>query len=207
MSDQPKFDAIDDGPLALSGNVTFTNSDGSVADPQETRYLCRCGQSANKPYCDGTHKDTGFSSDNPAGGHRDKLIAYESEDITVHYSPYLCSHAGECNKRLSAVFDAKKKPWIQPEHGSVDDIMDVVKACPSGAIQASFKGGAPEHRAGETPAVVVEKNGPLRVEAVTLNGGNFSDNASPEKYVLCRCGQSKNKPFCDGSHSAAGWKE
>ncbi len=206
MSDTPQIKAIENGPLMLSGDVTFVGGDGVEAAPEEKRFLCRCGLSANKPFCDGSHKEAGFSSENPAGGTRDKLLSYEGADVTVYYSPFLCSHAAECGKRLKSVFNSKEKPWIQPDNGSVEDIMEVVRACPSGALQASKPGGRAAQEVGDAPRVAVEPDGPYRVEAVALSDGAFSDNASEEKYVLCRCGQSKNKPFCDGSHGAAGWQ-
>ncbi len=206
MSGKPSIDPKPDGPLALTGEVEFVTSDGQVAAPEAARYLCRCGLSKTKPYCDGSHKDAGFSSEN-TGTPRDKLIAYEGAEVTVHYSPYLCSHAAECNKRLASVFNSKEKPWIQPDKGSVEAIWDVVRACPSGALQASVAGAGPQHRAGDAPKVAVEKNGPYRVEAVSLEGADFSQHATAQKYVLCRCGHSKNKPFCDGSHSGSGWTD
>lgn len=202
--DAPSIMPKENGSLVLKGNVSFTLPDGSHADPEDTRFLCRCGQSSNKPYCDGSHRDAGFSSEKNEKPKGDRLYSYEGEKIAVHFNPLLCSHAAECGTRLPSVFNPEQKPWVQPDNGSVDDILAVVRACPSGALQA---GDPPQHETGDAPRVTVDRNGPYRVENVALADANWSDDATPKKYVLCRCGQSQNKPFCDGTHRDVGWSD
>jgi len=202
--DQPSITPKENGSLVLKGKATFVLPDGSEAEPEEARFLCRCGKSANKPYCDGSHRDAGFSSEKNPKPKGDRLFSYEGKDVTVHFNPLLCSHAAECGKRLLPVFNPEQKPWVQPDNGSVDDIMAVVRACPSGALQA---GTPAQHATGDTPKVTIDKDGPYRVENIALADANWSESASRAKYVLCRCGHSQNKPFCDGSHQDAGWKD
>jgi CDGSH-type Zn-finger protein len=57
------IELIKDGPLVVKGVTQFRNSRGEVIPVQETMYLCRCGGSKNKPFCDGTHKKNGFKDD------------------------------------------------------------------------------------------------------------------------------------------------
>ena len=204
--DNPQIMPKENGSLVVSGPVTFKMPDGS-RETAEKEFLCRCGASRNKPYCDGSHRGIEFSSETGNSPPRDHLFKYEGRDVTVYFSKHLCSHAAECGKRLISVFDPSKKPWVQPDNGTVADIEAVARACPSGAIQTSAPGADPVHSTGADPVITVEKNGPYRVENVELANADWSENASPQKYVLCRCGQSKNKPFCDGTHRDVKWSD
>jgi len=89
----------------------------------------------------------------------------------------------------------------------VEEIIDTIRKCPSGALSYAIDGQ--EARAGERPPkMVVTDNGPYAVSgAIELMGVEFGDGASKEHYTLCRCGASKNKPFCDGSHWSAEFKD
>lgn len=65
-----------------------------------------------------------------------RLQTYEAAGITVTFDPALCIHSGRCVRGLPAVFDVKRKRWIQLEHASPDEIAAQVARCPSGALQA-----------------------------------------------------------------------
>jgi hypothetical protein len=98
------------------------------------------------------------------------------------------------------VFLYGKEPWIDADGASVQEIIDTVRKCPSGALSYAIdgvEGAAPPRE----EMVTVTDNGPYAVTGgVELMGVEFGDGASKEHYTLCRCGASKNKPFCDGSH-------
>lgn len=209
MSDQPPpaIKIRENAFVRLENVPVLKNSDGTSFDIRPVMALCRCGQSANKPFCDGAHKRNNFVAEKSTSDSRDKVFTYAGAEIDVHYAKLLCSHAGECAARLKAVFDPSKKPWVQPEHGAKDDILAVVKACPSGALSYSLKGEANQHIGPDDAAVIVEKNGPYRVQNVPLDGEKISVNGTGQKYVLCRCGLSSNKPFCDGTHHDLGWSD
>ena len=83
----------------------------------------------------------------------------------------------------------------------------VVRACPSGALTMSETSGVPEHRIAERAEIVVQKDGPYWVTGIAPPGGLAGEAASMEKYVLCRCGLSGNKPYCDGSHRDKSWSD
>ena len=106
--------------------------------------LCRCGASANKPYCDGIHVKIGFSS-----GKSERLFE---------------------NKR---------------------------------------DGDTGRDRAPVTSmAIYVEPNGPYVVTGgPELRNTKRKEGASTERFALCRCGGSNNKPFCDGSHQKIGFRD
>lgn len=193
-----------DGPLVVKGVRRIKGEYGAELEVKAVTALCRCGHSGNKPFCDGSHKVVGFRSDDdttPAG--RDRLIPYEGSEVTVTYNPRLCSHAAECARIAGHVFNSNEKPWVQPDKGTRADIEAVIAACPSGAL--AFPG--PEHRlpAGRAD-IEVEPNGPYWVLGATMEADAPGEGSCPDKFVLCRCGLSGNKPYCDGTHRDKGWK-
>ena len=203
MTDKPVIEERENGPLVVKGLASMTGSDGAAVDCKPVMALCRCGQSQSKPFCDGTHNKIGFESrgGEPAG--KDVLLPYKGEHLTVLYNPRLCSHAAECGKRASKAFNPAQKPWVQPDKVSVEKIEEVVCACPSGALQIKGRG----HTVPNAAQITVEPNGPYRVQGVSIDADPAGEGASHEKLVLCRCGLSGNKPYCDGTHRDAGWND
>lgn len=127
--------------------------------------------------------------------------SYTSKDITVYYDAKLCIHAAECVRGLPQVFDTSKKPWIQPEHAAADAIADVIHRCPSGALRYErLDDGASEAMPAEVTGTFAE-NGPLYLRgAIKLTNDEGQTLFEGTRVALCRCGASKNKPFCDRSH-------
>ena len=187
------------GPYLVKGLDNFANRKGPI-DTKPTMALCRCGGSANKPFCDGTHAKIGFSSAKLEGRVEDKRDNYASGGLTVHDNRGICAHAGRCTDGLPSVFRLKQEPWIDPDGATRDEIIATIRQCPSGALSYSVEGV--EHRDREgAQAIFVAPNGPY----VVTGGPDLLDttrgqDASSEHFTLCRCGGSKNKPFCDGTH-------
>jgi len=133
---------------------------------------------------------------------------YHSDKIEVHFDLKKCIHAGECVKGLPEVFNTQATPWINPENGGLDDIIETVKKCPSGALQYRVI-KSPEKEVADTEnTIVIGRHGALQLR------GNIevfnSDGALIEKgtrFTLCRCGSSENKPFCDNSHRKIGFSD
>jgi len=201
----PVIETRENGPLIVKFVKQFSLPDGAMAEEKELIALCRCGQSNNKPYCDGSHKD-GFDSSSSDVEHRDRIYDYEGREVRVHFNKILCSHAGECGKRARHIFNTKQRPWVQPDEGTFEEIKEVVAACPSGALRYSRAGG-PTAITNDEIAISTEPNGPYHVRNVPIEAEYWADGQSQKKYVLCRCGLSKNKPFCDGTHYDEGWKD
>lgn len=205
--DQPVIEERENGPLVVKQINDMRLADGSEAQCKPVMALCRCGDSSNKPFCDGTHKENGFDSTPSDVASKDRINSYEGSGVTVYYNKLLCSHAGECVRRAGAIFDPKQRPWIQPDNGTVDDVREVVKACPSGALRWSEPGSDAELLAKSDISITIEKNGPYRVSNIPIAAGHWAEGQSAKKYVLCRCGKSGNKPFCDGAHLDQGWSD
>ncbi len=126
----------------------------------------------------------------------------EGKDITIRFDGQRCIHARRCVMGEPAVFRANVEgPWIAPDAASAEEILRVAMNCPSGAITVERRDGG----AGEAPPraniVVIRENGPLAVHAdLTVEGQGAMTRAT-----LCRCGLSRNKPFCDNSHIEGGF--
>ena len=196
---KPSITPTPNGPYLVNGLKEFANQKGPI-ETKEKMALCRCGGSANKPFCDGTHAKIGFSSAKLEGRIEDKRENYVGEKITIHDNRGICAHAGRCTDGLASVFRLKQEPWIQPDAASRDEIIATIQKCPSGALSYSVDNLEHRDRDGD-PSIFVAPNGPYVVSGEpelldTIRG----EGASKEHFTLCRCGGSKNKPFCDGTH-------
>ena len=196
---KPNITPTPDGPYLVNGLKRFANQRGPI-ETKEKMALCRCGGSANKPFCDGTHARIGFSSAKLEGRIVDKRENYVGEKVTIHDNRGICAHAGRCTDGLASVFRLLEEPWIHPEAASRDEIITTIQKCPSGAL--SYSVDHLEHRDREgDPMVFVAPNGPYVVSGEPeLLETTRGEGASAEHFTLCRCGGSKNKPFCDGTH-------
>ncbi len=137
-----------------------------------------------------------------------KVVIYGGAKTDVHWDGRLCIHIGECGRAANDLFVGGRQPWCQPDQVSPDDATEVVERCPSGALTHLRKdGGNPETAASEN-VVSVMYNGPLYVRGdLEVDGAADDMPGVAFRAALCRCGQSKNKPFCDNSHEEAGFKD
>lgn len=132
---------------------------------------------------------------------------YSGEAVTVTFDSVRCIHAQECIKRLPGVFNLEARPWVQPDAAaSAEELVGVVERCPSGALTYQrVDGGADESALGKATITQVP-DGPLYVrgdfEFTKVNG----ETIPATRAALCRCGQSKNKPFCDNTHFAVAFE-
>lgn len=189
------IDCRPDGPYMVEGVSDLRNSRGEPLKTEAGTFLCRCGGSAKKPYCDGTHRQNGFSGAR-IGGLPDRLDTYKGRSITIHDNRSICAHAGLCTDKLGAVFKYGAEPWIDADGAPAEAVVEAVRRCPSGAL--SYSPGPPEVAA--QARITVTKDGPYAVTGVELPGVARAQGAAAGRYTLCRCGASRNKPFCDGSH-------
>ena len=134
---------------------------------------------------------------------------YRSETLTVHWDSEVCIHSGHCVQALRAVFDPKRRPWIMVENAGDELIAEAVEGCPSHALtytRHDDPDAPPPPPA--TTSVVVNEDGPLEVlgEIEVVNADGQTVRRAQHLY-LCRCGNSKNKPYCDGSHRRVGFRD
>ena len=212
----PKLACVPNGPYYLQleeqpTQVPFLRrANGEACATVRAVALCRCGGSANKPFCDGTHMRIGFKSDphpGPLTAEREKRKSYPGRRITILDDRSVCSHAGFCTDELKTVFREEGAPWIDPDGAQAAAIIATIAKCPSGALSYAVDGAEAPERGGP-PMVTVTDNGPYAVTGgVELLGVEFAAGATRDHYTLCRCGASKNKPFCDGSHWDIGFRD
>jgi CDGSH-type Zn-finger protein/uncharacterized Fe-S cluster protein YjdI len=124
----------------------------------------------------------------------------EGANLTLVWDGQRCIHARFCVTGAPKVFLANVQgPWINPDAMRTERLVEVAHACPSGAIRYRRKDGAPDENAPPVNLVAVREAGPYAVRGdIELDGRSVGFRAT-----LCRCGASKNKPFCDGSHHDA----
>jgi CDGSH-type Zn-finger protein len=214
----------DEGPYIVRGGVVLTtrhpveSTEGEplacdpvggkldASEPAQRYALCRCGQSSNKPYCDGTHASQGFpdaalTADRTPRAERAR--SFEADTIVMTDDESLCEHAGFCGNRVTNVWKMIRKT-NDPEVR--DRLITMVSNCPSGRLAVADPDGSPIEP-GFEPSIATVPNGPLWVR-----GGIHITTQSGESYevrnrvTLCRCGHSKNKPFCDGTHTDIGFE-
>jgi len=137
-------------------------------------------------------------------GPTDTVEIHHGSRITIHDNRAICAHAGVCTDNLPHVFRLGQEPWVDTGGADAEAIIALVKRCPSGALSVSVDGAPPPAEPGEN-AITASKNGPYFVTGqVELKSGGAAPRF-PDRYALCRCGASKNKPFCDGTHDSIGF--
>jgi CDGSH-type Zn-finger protein/uncharacterized Fe-S cluster protein YjdI len=121
----------------------------------------------------------------------------EGKQLTLLYDGAKCIHARFCVTGAPKAFVANAKgPWMHPDAADVETIAAIAHACPSGAIRYRRKDGRPDEAAPPVNLLAVRESGPYALRGdLRLSGKPIGFRAT-----LCRCGASKNKPFCDGSH-------
>jgi CDGSH-type Zn-finger protein/uncharacterized Fe-S cluster protein YjdI len=120
----------------------------------------------------------------------------EGRALTLIYEGKKCIHSRFCVTGAPNVFLANVVgPWIHPDAMPVDALVEIAHLCPSGAIRYQRKDGKPDETAPPVNLLAIREAGPyaLRGELTIAGKGAF-------RATLCRCGASKNKPYCDGSH-------
>jgi CDGSH-type Zn-finger protein len=223
---EPKVVVSRNGPYLVSGGLPLARQtivadaeggsqewrEGESFPAQENYALCRCGYSTNKPFCDGTHKKIGFDGTETASRapYREQAELTEGPVLALSDAEALCGFARFC--------DPNGKVWSQVEQSDQarvrTNFIRQVNNCPSGRLVAwDRKTGEPiEHPLPKSIGVIEDPpegvSGPL-----WLRGGipvTSADGFSYEvrnRVTLCRCGASKNKPFCDGSHAAIKFRD
>lgn len=182
--------------------------EGPDFEASETYELCRCGESAMKPFCDGACERIGFDGTETAdrGPIAERRSPWEGEGVVLYDDLSLCSKAGFCTTLRTTAW-ALAEVAGDPE--ARQEFVGMVHRCPSGRL-AYADADDPKATVERTfePSIGVEPNA-----SYWLRGGIpvVSEDGSPyevrNRQALCRCGHSGNKPFCDGSHKPARFRD
>jgi CDGSH-type Zn-finger protein/truncated hemoglobin YjbI len=203
------------GPYLVGGSIDIVDHLGIPIAAEAPVRLCRCGQSQTKPFCDDSHLKRGFVDAKDARRVPDRLDVYEGQQAYVFDNRGTCAHSGFCTDRLRSVFHLGREPFVSPSGARLDDLLNAVRKCPSGALGVGI-GPARDAALSDTvrrPRIEVSKDGPYcitgNVDLVDEAGISIArnDGASPEHFSLCRCGSSLNKPFCSGMHWSVGFRD
>jgi CDGSH-type Zn-finger protein len=170
----------------------------------ESYELCRCGESAAKPFCDGACKRIEFDGTETAdrGPTAARRSPWQGQGVVLYDDGSLCTHAGFCRNRRTDAW-ALAEGAADPEARS--QFMAMIHRCPSGRLTYADSGdpGTTVEPSFE-PSIGVEPNASYWVRGgipvVSEDGATYEVR---NRQTLCRCGHSQNKPFCDGSHQAA----
>ena len=220
---QYKITIVKDGPYLVSGSVPLIEK---IITPKGKSYiykagrtlsqagrygLCRCGLSENPPFCDGAHREAGFTGDETASkepyDQRTELFVGPELDV---YDDHRCALARFCHREQGSVWKLVKES-DHPEYRQ--EVIEGSIQCPAGRLTVRDKQGnliepslEPEIEVLQDPEKGV--SGPLYVKGnipiISADGELYEIR---NRVTLCRCGQSKNKPFCDAAHIAAGFSD
>ncbi len=203
-SAKPQISPRENGPLRVEGLENLLDAKGNPIDiawkKKGNIALCRCGYSRTKPFCDGNHRNVDFHDTKLTDGERDFRTDYEGEAVTVHDNRGICAHIGYCTDQLPDVFRTGIEPWIDPDGAPGERVAEQTRRCPTGALSHSVD-GVEDRDQERPPTIQVVAAGPYFVTGgIELQDTEHGEGASLEHYALCRCGRSKNKPLCDGTH-------
>ena len=151
----------------------------------------------------GTAAPSTATADSAAAGiGPDGIERVRGEKVALTFEATRCIHSRFCVTWTPQVFLANVKgPWIHPDAMPVERVVEVAHACPSGAIGYRRLDGGADETAPPVNLATVREAGPYAFRArLQIDGVPAGFRAT-----LCRCGASKNKPFCDGSHHAIGF--
>jgi len=215
-----KIQITKDGPYLVSGGLPLseqwivTNAEGDSLDyregkkyPAQPQYaLCRCGESANKPFCDGTHKKVQFDGTETASQqpYLEQAEIIEGPTMRLTDQKNLCAFARFC--------DPKGRVWNLVLRSDDPEARRLVEYeaghCPAGRLVAwDRETGKPIEPKFEPSLGLIEDTDKKVSGPIWVRGGIPVVSADGETYevrnqmTLCRCGRSDNKPFCNGSHA------
>jgi CDGSH-type Zn-finger protein/uncharacterized Fe-S cluster protein YjdI len=137
-----------------------------------------------------------------------KQQEYKGKAITVLYDAQRCIHAKECVHGAPEVFSISAKPWVAPDNADAKAIATVIRRCPTGALHYQASDPSLAERADPSNTLTIASHGPLYLRgSFVVVAEDEKELLSDTRAALCRCGASKNKPFCDNSHFAVAFDD
>lgn len=156
--------------------------------------------SAQAPISNTPNANASANAPAPVAEPQPSVEIARGKTLTVLFEGKRCVHSRHCVLDAPAVFKANTPgEWIFPDQLSTEALIEVAHKCPSGAIRYERSDGGPAERAPTVNTLFIRENGPYAVRAAL----DVAGDTSHLRATLCRCGRSKNKPYCDGSHGPA----
>lgn len=198
-------------PNALGESWYFQQGKSFSTDSEPTA-LCRCGASKNRPYCDNSHIKAEWNPKNRASkaGLLDNVEITSADTISVTDNRKYCVFARFCDAATGvwALTEASDNPFARRL------AIRQASLCPGGRLMAWDNDADRPYEPNYPPSLgLIEDNIISTSGGLWVRGGISIEGENGEKYeirnrtVLCRCGKSSNKPYCDGTHAAAGWRD
>ena len=226
MNPASKITVLKNGPYVVEGDLSIadqhivTNEKGESLDWREGKdyphdakcFLCRCGHSAGKPFCDGSHKRVGFDGTETASRepYAEQAERIEGPTMDLDDAEHLCAFARFCDPH-GQVWNLVEKT----DHPHAAKLVEHEAGhCPAGRLVAR------RHATGEAiepvfaPSIGLiqdtanEVSGPIWVRGgIPVIGADGHPYETRNRVTLCRCGESSNKPYCDGTHASIGFRD
>ena len=190
--------------IADNEDISIEYAEGRVFEiTKEPVALCRCGKTKNAPFCDESHIKSDFNGNETASfkPFLDNAVKYEGFNFDLYDNEQLCACARFC--------DANGSVWtlvLEENPDSNSEVERQVRLCPSGRLVLFDKYGNMLEEELPKSISLIEDNGLKISGPIWVKGGIRIESANGQSYeirnrqTLCRCGHSKNKPFCDCSH-------
>jgi CDGSH-type Zn-finger protein len=211
-----------DGPYRVEGDIPLVKKTQVVSEYGEplawrkdedipnngAYYLCRCGHSKHKPYCDSTHLEIDFDGTEQADTNTtaERQIILDGTGISVKKDVSLCMNSGYCGNRYKSLDE------MLPDTDDTDVrslVMAMIERCPSGTYVYSTEEGGPEIEPDLPQQVAatteITSSGPIEGSLwvtgnIPIERADGKPFETRNRVTLCCCGESKIKPLCDGTH-------
>lgn len=194
MTEKIKITINKNGPISIDGYQAIIFC-GEKLEKEGKAFICRCGNSKNAPFCDGSHKRTGFDDSNDIQEPQ-AIKIWQGSSIKTYFNANLCMHARYC-KELG---NLRKIESADPDVAR--KIAEIVTQCPSGALSFEMLEGESGVTFASSGTVEIMEGGEVRIQSeIESDSLELQDHQPTNRLALCRCGLSKNKPYCDASHS------
>lgn len=139
---------------------------------------------------------------------REPAREYRTAAIAVQWNSERCIHAAFCILAQPEVFDPRARPWVVIDAASADAIAEAVALCPTGALHYRRTDGAAQESITDPPTVQTVPDGPLYLRGdLTITDQDGGVLRHDTRIALCRCGESRQKPFCDNTHRITGFRD
>jgi CDGSH-type Zn-finger protein len=227
MSVSGKIKIAEDGPYLVSGKISLEKEiiirddagfsveyeKGEKIEIKDEYALCRCGNSKSKPFCDGSHVSGKFDGKETASRKKylEEAHTIKGPDLDLTDKEELCFGAGFCHNKRGDVWNLTRQSNFKE---AKDLAIKEACNCPSGRLVAWDKktGKAIEPKFSQSISLIEEPDkkvsGPIWVKGnIEIESSDGKLYEKRNRVTLCRCGQSENKPFCDGNHVPAGFSD